>query len=91
MGRGNKGVKQELILACGRVDMYDMQHYAKEKLTLHHYPPFRETHHTVFDESFLLTRKNHDYIEQIERTDKEEYKRVMQLIKSNKHKLMGLG
>lgn len=91
MGRGNKGVKQELILACGRVDMYDMQKYAKEKLTLHHYPPFRETHHTVFDESFLLTRENHDYIEHVERTDKEEYKKIMQLIKSNKHKLMGLG
>lgn len=59
----NKGVKLQLFLVCGTVDMYDVQKYAKEQLTLHHEPPFKDTHHTVFEESYLLTRKNHDYIE----------------------------
>lgn len=84
----NKAVKQELFLKCGKVDMYDMQKYAGEKLTLHHYPPHRETHHTVFEESYLLTRKNHDYIEYLDRTDKKEYKQVMERIKENKKILM---
>ena len=30
----SKQVKQELFLKCGRVDMYNMQKYAKEDLQL---------------------------------------------------------
>lgn len=84
----NKGVKLELFLVCGKVDMYDMKKYSKKNLTLHHYPPFRETGHTVFEESYLLTRKNHDHIEEIEKTNPEEYKRIMEKIEHNKQKLL---
>lgn len=84
----NKGVKLELFLACGKVDMYDMKKYSKERLTLHHYPPFRETHHTIFEESYLLTRENHDYIEGIERKDPIKYKQIMEKIECNKRILM---
>ena len=86
--RKSGAVKEQLFLKCGTVDMYDMKKYAKEKLTLHHEPPFRYTHHTVFDESYLLTRENHDYIEWLSNNDKEEYQKVMQKIKKNKMLLM---
>lgn len=84
----NKGVKLELFLVCGKVDMYDMKKYSKDKLTLHHYPPFRETGHTIFEESYLLTRKNHDYIEEVEKTDPIKYEQIMEKIENNKRKLM---
>lgn len=84
----NKGVKLELFLVCGRVDMYDMKKYSKDKLTLHHYPPFRETGHTIFEESYLLTRKNHNYIEEVEKTDPIKYEQIMEKIENNKRKLM---
>lgn len=84
----NKGVKLELFLVCGRVDMYDMKKYSKDKLTLHHYPPFRETGHTIFEESYLLTRKNHNYIEEVEKTDPIKYEQIMKKIENNKRILM---
>ena len=86
----NKGVKLELFLVCGKVDMYDMKKYSKKKLTLHHYPPFRETDHTIFEESYLLTRKNHDYIEEVEKTDPIKYEQIMRKIENNKRILMRL-
>ena len=51
---GSKAIKCQLFLNCGRVDMYNMEKYAKEKLFLHHHPPFRKTKHTVYEESYLL-------------------------------------
>lgn len=84
----NKSVKQELFLKCGKIDMYDMKRYCSKKLTLHHYPPFRKTEHTVFEESYILTRKNHDKIEEIEMNNPEEYKNVMKKIENNKKILM---
>ena len=84
----NKGVKMQLFLECGTVDMYDMHKYAKEKLTLHHEPPFRYTHHTVFDESYLLTRDNHDYIEWLSKNDPEKYDEEMAKIKEHKRLLL---
>lgn len=84
----NKAVKEQLFLKCGTVDMYDMQVYDKRKLTLHHDPPFRYTHHTVFEESYLLTRKNHDYVERLSNNNHEEYVKVMKRIKENKRRLI---
>lgn len=81
-------VKNRLYLECGTVDMYDMMIYEKRKLTLHHEPPFRESHHTVFEESYLLTRKNHDHIEYLQRTSPEKYQKVMDKIKANKESLI---
>ena len=80
----NKGVKLQLFLQCGTVDMYDMKEYSKENLTLHHEPPFRYTHHTVFDESYLITRLNHDFIEKLVNNDPKKYQEEMKKIKSNK-------
>lgn len=68
--------------------MLDMEKYSEKELTLHHYPPFHITKHTVFDESFLLTRQNHDYIEYLARTDKKEYQKIMEEIKGNKQLLL---
>lgn len=84
----NNAVKLQLFLACGTVDMYDMKIYERGKLTLHHYPPFRETHHTVFSESYLVTRDNHDYIEELDKNNQEEYVKVMKKMKENKLKLI---
>lgn len=81
-------VKNRLFLECGTVDMYDMLIYEKRKLTLHRDPPFRNTNHTVFDESFLLTRRNHDYIEELQRINSKEYKKVMDQIRVNKQTLI---
>ena len=39
--KGSKQIKAQLFLRCGRVDMYNMMEYAKEKLQLHHDPPVR--------------------------------------------------
>ena len=80
-------VKNRLFLECGTVDMYDMLIYEKRSLTLHHDPPFRQTHHTVIEESFLLTRENHDHIEELARTDRKAYKEVMNQIRANKEAL----
>ena len=84
----NYAVKLQLFLKCGTIDMYDMRIYERDKLTLHHYPPFRETHHTIFSESYLVTRPNHDYIESLDQFNQDEYQKVMRKMKDNKLKLI---
>ena len=80
----SKQVKCELFLKCGRVDMYNMEKYAKEKLQLHHDPPFRKTQHTIYDESFLLSEETHKDLHRLELDDKDEYNRIMEIIRENK-------
>lgn len=64
--------------------MYDMEKYDKEKLVLHHDPPFRKTQHTVYDESFILLGETHIELHKLELDDKEEYDRRMEIIRENK-------
>lgn len=77
-------VKQQLFLQCGRVDMYNMEKYAKCKLELHHDPPYSVTHHTVYDESYILSADNHRELHYLEQHDIEEYNKRMDIIKENK-------
>lgn len=79
-----KAVKNKLFLKCGTVDMYDMQKYKQHKLQLHHEPPFRYTHHTVYEESYLLSANNHQELHYLEYNDPEEYEHRMNIIKENK-------
>lgn len=79
-----RAVKQQLFLKCGRVDMYSMEKYAKCKLELHHEPPFRYSHHTVYEESYLLSADIHRELHYYEQHDSEEYYRRMEIIKENK-------
>ena len=81
---GSRAVKQQLFLQCGRVDMYNMEKYAKEKLVLHHDPPFRKTQHTIYEESFLLSNETHVELHKLELDDHEEYDRRMEVIRENK-------
>lgn len=80
----NKAVKQQLFLQCGRVDMYDMKKYEGKKLVLHHDPPWRQTHHTIYEESYLLSEDNHIELHKLELDNHEEYNRRMEIIKENK-------
>lgn len=80
----SRQVKAELFLKCGKVDMYNMEKYSKEKLQLHHDPPFRKTQHTIYEESFLLSEETHIELHRIELDDKEEYNRRMEIIRENK-------
>ena len=77
-------IKCELFLKCGRIDMYNMKEYAKEKLQLHHDPPFRITHHTIYEESFLLSEESHTELHKLELDDHNEYDRRMKRIRENK-------
>lgn len=79
-----RAVKQQLFLKCGRVDMYSMEKYSKCKLELHHEPPFRISHHTIYEESYLLSANNHKELHHLEQHDIEEYRRRMDIIKENK-------
>ena len=82
-------IKCELFLKCGKIDMYNMQEYAKEKLQLHHDPPFRKTHHTIYEESFILSEENHTKLHKLELENHNEYIRRMKKIrdlKNNKKK-----
>lgn len=79
-----RAVKKQLFLKCGRVDMYSMMEYAKYKLELHHDPPFQYSHHTVYEESFLLSADNHRELHHLEQTDIDEYNRRMETIRQNK-------
>ena len=81
---GSRQVKQQLFLKCGRVDMYNMEKYAKEKLVLHHDPPFRKTGHTIYEESFLLSNETHVELHKLELDDHDEYDRRMEVIRENK-------
>ena len=80
----SRQVKAELFLKCGKVDMYSMEKYAKENLVLHHDPPFRKTHHTIYEESFLLSEETHIELHKLELDDHEEYDRRMEIIRENK-------
>lgn len=64
--------------------MFSMQKYAKEKLVLHHEPPYRKTKHTIYEESYLLNEEVHRELHKLELDDKEEYNRRMEIIKENK-------
>ena len=64
--------------------MYNMEKYAKEKLQLHHDPPFRKTQHTIYEESYLLSEETHIELHRIELDDRGEYNRRMEIIKENK-------
>lgn len=80
----NHAVKQELFLKCGKVDMYNMKKYEGKKLVLHHDPPFRKTHHTIYEESYILSEDNHIELHKYELDNHEEYDRRMDIIKENK-------
>lgn len=80
----SRQVKAELFLKCGKVDMYNMEKYTKEKLVLHHDPPFRLTHHTIYEESYILSEETHKELHKLELDDREEYNRRMEIIKENK-------
>lgn len=82
-----KQVKEQLFLKCGRVDMYDMEAYSKKNLQLHHDPPFKYTHHTIYEESYLLSANNHQELHYLEYKNPEEYERRMTIIRENKKKL----
>lgn len=85
MGRpGTRQVKQELFLKCGKICMYDMKKYDKEKLVLHHWPPYRLTGHTVYEESYILEESNHIELHKLELDDREEFERRMKIIRKNK-------
>ena len=82
--KGSNAIKCQLFLKCGRVDMYNMEIFSKEKLQLHHDPPFRKTKHTVYEESYLLSDKTHKELHRLELDDHQEYDRRMEIIKKNK-------
>ena len=84
---GARAVKCELFLKCGKVCMYDMKKYEKEKLVLHHDPPFRKTQHTIYDESYLLSNETHIELHKLELDNREEYDRRMEIIRENKRVL----
>ena len=67
--------------------MYNMEIFAKEKLVLHHDPPFRKTQHMIYEESFLLSQETHVELHKLELDDHEEYDRRMEVIRENKKTL----
>ena len=67
--------------------MYSMGEYAKCKLELHHDPPYSLTHHTIYEESYLLSADNHRELHYLEKTNLEEYNKRMDIIKENKKTL----
>lgn len=79
-----KAVKEKLFLNCGTVDMYSMKEYSRCDLQLHHHPPYRETKHTVYGESYLLNDTNHKELHRLEIYNPDEYDRRMEIIKQNK-------
>ena len=81
---GSKGVKHILFLKCGKVCMYDMKKYDRDKLVLHHDPPFRKTKHTVYEESYLILNETHIELHKLELDDRDEYNRRMEIIIENK-------
>ena len=81
---GSKAIKCQLFLKCGRVDMYNMEIFAKEKLQLPHDPPYRQTHHTIYEESYLLSEKTHIELHKLELDNHDEYDRRMEIIRENK-------
>ena len=82
--KNSKQIKQQLFLQCGKVDMYNMKKYKGCVLQLHHDPPYRLTHHTIYEESYLLSADTHLELHYIEQHDIEEYNRRMDIIRENK-------
>lgn len=80
----NKDIKQELYAKCGKICMYSMHKFSKKKLTLHHYPPYRQTHHTVYEESYLVSDRLHKKLNEMELKDHDKYLNMMDKIKKNK-------
>lgn len=80
----NKRVKLELYAKCGKICMYSMHKFSKKKLHLHHYPPYRETRHTVYEESYLISDRLHQKLHKLERQDYDAYLEMMKKIKQNK-------
>lgn len=64
--------------------MYNMEIFAKEKLQLHHDPPFRKTQHTIYEESYLLSAETHKELHKLELDNHEEYDKRMNIIRENK-------
>lgn len=67
--------------------MYNMKKYEGKKLVLHHFPPYRQTHHTIYEESYLLSNDNHIELHKLELDNHDEYEKRMEIIKENKKKL----
>jgi len=82
--KGTIRIKKQLFLNCGRVDMYNMEIYAKDKIQLHHDPPYRLTKNTIYEESYLLSEKTHKELHQLELNDMDEYNKRMEIIRNNK-------
>ena len=61
-----------------------MEKYDKQKLVLHHDPPFRKTQHTIYEESFILLADTHIELHKLELDDRDEYDRRMSIIRENK-------
>ena len=80
-------VKQQLFLKCGKVDMYSMEEYKDYSLQLHHDPPYRLTHHTIYEESYLLSPNTHQELHYLEEHNPLEYQNMMEIIKENKKTL----
>ena len=66
------------------MDIYDINHYKEYKLQLYHEPPFRLTHHTIYEESYLLSGNNHQELHYPKTHNHEEYDKRMDRIKENK-------
>ena len=61
-----------------------MQKYESYKLELHHDPPFQYSHHTIYEESYLLSADTHRELHFLEHIQPDEYQKRMEIIKENK-------
>lgn len=80
----NTKTKKELYCKCGEICMYSMHKFPKTKLQLHHYPPFKDTKHTIYDESYIINERLHKKLHRLARNDPEAYEEQMERIKQNK-------
>ena len=64
--------------------MYNMIEYKDCKLQLHHDPPYHITHHTIYEESYLLSADTHQELHYLEKHNPLEYENMMDIIKENK-------
>ena len=53
-------------------------------MLLHYVLSYRITHHTIYEESFLLSNKNHVELHKLELDNREEYENRMEVIRNNK-------
>ena len=80
----SKEVKEQLYLKCGRVDFYSMEDYADKKLQLHHDPPFSQTKHTIYEESFLVSEETHKELHRLYDNNIMAYHEMMLEIRYHK-------